>query len=542
MSKLQTFVMGDRNGRPESPRHGQPKVNQQRAQHAQAANLKVSMRPEVVRPPTALKSHGLHGRGESINQNQPASLQQQDLQPRPFGESRTRDPYDTDAESIDTTVNHSVVQVENTKVFDQQPIQPEDQEDVDESGDDEEGFEEGFFDEEGQWHEELQQYLDRSGFAEASREEQLQYLQRTQPQIFRTVDGDSYPTTTEGIPTEVDEHQEQSIGNPDPPSPSPQRLAGQGRASLSFHQEPHQSHLTLHAQDINFAPQQTSRIYQQGKQIRSQQRHESTAHGRSQSGRQHGNVEPPTSLPTSHSQPAREQELAAPFTAHARPRALTPGTQSGSPQRSSRMPSAPGDTQNPVPRIVEPGTSAKNVSATRTKVVPIFQQSLEPTPVEPSPVDVQSEHVGDYNYEVLSQMRYEELRDESFDKDPCKRDSSLPEHIRGKPLEERLRFAQHQLDPTDQAEFLSALPTTEWEDAGDWFLDQFSTIIARTREARQKKRKLAQGFEKEIEIRHQHVAKKQRVVEGAMAKMQAQGEGLVPKSPRASKSPRPRRI
>ena len=138
-------------------------------------------------------------------------------------------------------------------------------------------------------------------------------------------------------------------------------------------------------------------------------------------------------------------------------------------------------------------------------------------------------------------MTYDQLRDESFDKSPREREHILPEDMREKSLPERLQFAQQKLDPAAQSEFFSSLPTNEWEDAGDWFLYQFSAIIKRTKEARQKKRKTAEGVEQKIEARHEHVAKKQRLVEGAMAKMKAQGEGLVPKSPRASKSPRPRR-
>lgn len=532
MSGMSNFVKGKGSGRPESPHQGQPRINQQRAQHAQAANLKVTMRPEVARPPTALISHGLSGRGESITQNQSPSLQQQRLHRRPSGEGRTRDPYDTDAESIDTTVNHSVIQVENTQAFDQQQMQPDEQENEDESDEYEELTAEDLFDEEGQWREELQQHFAQNGYAEASRDEQMQYLQQTQPQIFRTVDGDSYPTTTEGNPTEVDEQQEQPAEHPDPPSPSPHCLAGQGQPPSIFNQQPHRSHHALDMQHVNPVPQQTSVLYQRGKQLRSQQRFEGTAHGRSQPGQEHGKVEPPTSHPPSHSQTIHEQGLAAPSAAHARPGAIASGTQNGLPQRSSRMPPAQAVTQNPVPMIAEPETMSKRVLATRSMTVPILHQL-----VEPSPVEEQFQHVGDYNPDVLSHMKYEELRDESFDKDPREQEPALPKDMRDQPLPERLTFAQQKLDATGQANFFSALPSTEWEEAGDWFLDQFSAIITRTRAARQKKRKQAQRFEKEIEDRHQHVAKKQRLVEGAMAKMQAQGEGLVPKSPRASKSP-----
>ncbi|KAF3036508.1 hypothetical protein E8E11_003445 [Didymella keratinophila] len=540
MSGLQKFMDG-RNGRTASPQHGQPAVNPNRL--AAAANARVPMKAHIARPPTAQTSQGLPGRGESMTQSQSAFMQQQHLQRRPSGEGRIRDPYDTDAESIDTTVNHSVVQVENTQAFDQQQFQPFGQQQSeptnqeDESGDDEEEDE---FDSQAEFPEHVQQYLDETGYAEASYDEQIQWLQETRPGVFQTVDGDSYPTTTEGNPTEVDEQQEQPGEHPDPPSPSPGRPTGQGQPPSVFNQQPQRAHHALDTQHINPVPQQTSRLYQQGAQLRGQQRLESTAHGRSQSGQQRDNVEPPTSQPPSYSQTTREHGSAGPSAAHARPGTLASGAQSSLPQRSSRIPPAQAFTQNPIPRIAEPATTFKRVSATRTKAVPITQPSVEPAAVEP-PVEEQFEHVVDYDPEILSQMKYEELRDESFDKDPREQELSLPEDICEKPLAERLQFAQQKLDPTGQAKFFRALPTTEWEEAGDWFLDQFSKIITRTREARQKKRKEAQCFEKGIEDRHQHVAKKQRLVEGAMAKMQAQGEGLVPKSPRASKSPRPRR-
>lgn len=537
LQNMQNFVKGNRNGRPESPHQGQPKVNPQRA--AQAANLKVQMRAEVARPGTAHNFQGLHERGESIAQHQPASLQQQHLQRRPSDEGRRRDPYDTDAQSIDTTVNHSVIQVENTQPYDQQQFQPEDQED--ETGDEEGNSDEDEFDGQLEFAEDVQQYLDETGYAQASYDEQIQWLRETKPHIFPTVDGDSYPTTTEGNLTEVDEQQEQPLEHPDPPSPSPRRLARPGQPPSMFNQQAQRSHHAPDMQHNTLIPQQTSRLYQQGAQLRGQQRLESTTHGRNQHSQQHGNVEPPTSQPPSYSQTTREQGLATPPTAPPRPGALAPGAQGGLPQRSSRMPPAQANTQNPGPRIAEPTTTSRRVPDTRSQVVPMIQQPVEPAPVEPSVVDEPLEYACDYDRDTLYNMRYDALRDESFDKDPREQELALPEDMQEKPLVERLQFAQQKLDPLDQAKFFSALPTTEWEDAGDWFLDRFSTIITRTREARQKKRKQAQSFEKRIEMRHERVAKKQRLIEGAMAKMQEQGEGLVPKSPRASKSPRPKR-
>jgi hypothetical protein len=138
-------------------------------------------------------------------------------------------------------------------------------------------------------------------------------------------------------------------------------------------------------------------------------------------------------------------------------------------------------------------------------------------------------------------MEYNALKNESFDKNPRALDQPLPEDQLQKPLDKRLDFAQKSLDLAKQAAFFQSLPTNEWEDAGDWFLEQFGDIIKRTKEARQKKRKFAQEFEREVEKRYKHVAKMQRQVEDAMSKMKAQGEGLVASTPRAGKSPKPKR-
>jgi hypothetical protein len=166
-----------------------------------------------------------------------------------------------------------------------------------------------------------------------------------------------------------------------------------------------------------------------------------------------------------------------------------------------------------------------------------MQQPVEQLPVE----ELEAVPYEDYDEKTLSKMSYEELKNESFDTDPHARPSVLTEDELRKPLVERLRLVQMTLDAGQQSEFFRSLPTTEWEDAGDWFLDQFQDIIKRTKQARQKKRKLAQDLEAEVEKRYEHVSKRQHQVQQAMDKMKAQGEGLVPRSPRPSKSPRLKR-
>ena len=532
MPGLENFVKGNRNGRPGSPQNEQPPVNPQR--QAFAANLKVPMRPGLSRPPTV---QGPSTRGEGVAQHQSATLQQH-LQRRPSGEGRKHDPYDTDAdESLDTTVNESVIQVENTPHVGQQQLQPDHVHA--ENGDEEEASKEDDDDEESEFEfefdENISKLLAQNNMDDASYEDQMQFLQQTQPHLFRTIDGDSYPTTTDGNPTEWDEQQEPSFEDLGSPSPSRQRPQQGPNAPVYNQQSLRQMHATNVLQP-NPAVPPDSRIWQQGAQIRGQQRTNGAAHARGYSA-QHNTAHPPSSQPPTYSQANQEQGFVAPSAPPARLETITQSGHGGLSQRSWRLPPGPGRTQNPAPRIIGPAAPVEHASAIHAQVVPIVQQHVELAPIEEPPALLD----GDYDTDVLFKMDYNQLREESFDKSPRDNEPVLPEGMREKPLEERLQFAQRNLDFAAQGQFFSALPTNEWEDAGDWFLDQFSTIIKRTKEARQKKRKAAQGYEQEIEERQKHVVKKQRVVEGAMAKMKAQGEGLMPKSPRPSKSPRPRR-
>lgn len=528
MSGLQNFVKGNRNGQADSAPNGQLPVNPVR--HAVAANARVQMKPHIARPPTA---KGPRVRGEEVAHNQSIRTSQQQ---RPSGESRKHNPWDTDEGSIDTTINESVIQVENTQQHEYQPLQLHNEES--EAGGDEfpasDELEDELEDDEGidLNNERLIHYFAEHEMANATEEEQMQFLQESQPQLFRTIDGDSYPTTTDGNPTEWDEQKEPRTEDPASPSLS-SRLLPQGlSATLSNQQLLHNP--AANSSHTNPTVPQNSTFWQKSVQIREQQRSDNAVHAHAQSIQQHTAAHPPTSQPPSYSQATDEHHPTAPSTTLAGVEGI-PHAQSGLSRRSGRA--EPGHTQNLAPRIVEPEQSFRQASTTRTQVVPIFQQHVEPAPVSEGPAFLE----GDYEFDVLADMEYDDLRDESFDKNPCERDPVLPKEMREKPLSERLQFVQHELDPTKQSEFFSALPTSEWEDAGDWFLDQFSAIVKKTREARQKKRRAAQDLEREIEERHQHIAQKQRLVKDAMVKMQAQGEGLVPKSPRASKSPRPRR-
>jgi hypothetical protein len=332
-------------------------------------------------------------------------------------------------------------------------------------------------------------------------------------QSFGGMEGDSYPTTTSGEPSEwkgkeesvsevhdygttvVPQHRQPET-HPTVPRPLPQQSIPRGPSPNNY---------------IPRRPTPDKNIFKAGAKLREQKwatNGTTQLANRNNSGivpsHRHQNPTPANGLP--------ERGFQQPL--------QTPQPRASNPQAFN------------VPRPLNPVTSAP----THTNDIVNNQNA----PSELAEQEGETSYC-DYNYEALTKMSYNELKDESFDTDPNAEPSVLPDNIASQPLGDRLAFARQNLDARDQANFFSSLPATEWEEAGDWFLDQFSSLIEQSRKARQKKRKLAHAFEDEVEQRHQHVAKRQQQVEDAMAKMKAQGEGLMPRSPRPSKSSKPRR-
>jgi hypothetical protein len=530
---MHRFVVGrDRAASPQNVQNGQS-INPDR--QAIAANAKIPM----TKRPTPQETHqpqaptGIPSRGFRNAQDGSAAFQH-GLQRRQSDRPQKQDGYDTDADSIDTTVNHSVIQVDDSQARNAQYEQhgrvvdlgSADSDDDDEEEEEEEveveeaedggdgGIQEDYVDADTYPLSEDAVFLPEQAFG-----------MRNRPEGFGTVDGDSYPSTTDGHPTEWDGIQVQTPGHHDghlgvnserPLAPPPMQRgsanAGTGRIA-----------------------QGQSKIIQQSAHLRGQQRANSRPH--QQSGRAHQ----PHNAPMQSSQPLPSYSQATRDPAPVQPSNPNP--------RSDHRPTI-AQPQQPIPRQqpragAQPTkplgvpVTAQNRSSARVQILPDIQyQNAEPAPLQEEAVHPDC----DYDAAALEKMEYDRLKNESFDINPRASDHPLSNGMREKSLEERLAYVQKKLDVAQQSEFFHDLPTAEWEDAGDWFLEQFSDIIKRTKEARQKKRKLAQGFEDEIEKRHKHVSKKFRQVEDAMSKMQTQGEGLVPpRSPKPSKSPKPKK-
>lgn len=545
---LQKFVKArDRAASPQ-PAHNGQHINP--ARQAIAANAKVSMKkgPFVQETQQLQVPSGIPSRGFGNAQNSSAAIQHAPSR-RHSGQGNKVDPYDTEAESIDTTVNQSVIQVDDNQA--KEPRYRQHGEVIDLGGEDVDDDEEETEEDEDGEDEEFDihnyeptkyehEYLQREGKGHLSREEQVEYLLRARSEGFPTVEGDSYPSTTNGDPSEWEPQQEPTSEDHDDGglvSPSPRRVGPNGRQPIA----PPPMHRGAYNGATGQIMHKPNKLFTQSAQLRDQQR--VNANSRLQPAQ--GSQSVPAALgqqgqPPSYSQANRELTPAQAVNINTRPNHHVAFNQV--PQPIQRQPAAHTHALTHPPTPGETPAPTKRPSTTRNKVVPFIQHP----PVEQAPVQVfvretDTRPDGDYDPAVLGTMSYDQLKDESFDKNPRAPAHPLSEDMLSKPLVERLQHVQKNLNATKQSDFFHALPTDEWEEAGDWFLDQFSNIIQRTKQARQKKRKLAQGFENEIEKRHKHVSKKQHQVENAMHKMQTQGEGLVPRSPRPSKSPKLRK-
>ncbi|KAH4045706.1 hypothetical protein HBH49_194260 [Parastagonospora nodorum] len=525
---MQKFVANrERAASPQQAQNGPPSIDRK----VVAANARVTMnRPPATNQTRQLQlPSGIPSRGLVNVQNSSAALQHASHR-RHSGQGNKVDMYDTDADSIDTTVNQSVIQVEDSQIKQPQYRQHAeivdfgsegvdgDEDDATDDDDDENGEQEDGddYDENDpknyRMTQEESDFLERQGKAHLPIEDAVAFLAQARSEGFPTVDGDSYPTTTDGEPTEW--RGEQGLTRE---PPSPRRSVVNGHRQMAQLSTPRQPQGGSNAQPLH----SSTKLFKQSANIRDQQR--VNAYPNPQLDQGYHPIAAPiqSSQPPSYSQVKHEFPITQAVSANAQP------TQVVFNQAPQAFPPHPAAARAQTIKLTK---NEARASSTRNKTIPIISKSA---PVEQVLVqDPIARSACDYDLEVLHKMSYDQLKNESFDSNPRAKDPPLSEDMLQKPLVERLEHVQKNFNPIKQSEFFHALPTREWEDAGDWFLEQFGSIINRTKEARKQKRKLAEGFEDEIEKRHKHVSMKCRQVGDAMSKMEAQGEGLVPRSPK----------
>ncbi|KAF2455050.1 extracellular mutant protein 11-domain-containing protein [Lineolata rhizophorae] len=146
----------------------------------------------------------------------------------------------------------------------------------------------------------------------------------------------------------------------------------------------------------------------------------------------------------------------------------------------------------------------------------------------------QDEFEPDYHYDDFGNVAYDELRNEPFD--PVKRkfdqtpNQAQQQEPSSLPLGERLE--QHRrAEPKQQKELWASLSLDEWEDAGEWFVEQFGVVVKKMASARRDKRRTATAFEEEVHRRYETVKVKRTQIDEALERIRENGMNLFPGTP-----------
>ncbi|PGH16619.1 hypothetical protein AJ80_05121 [Polytolypa hystricis UAMH7299] len=132
----------------------------------------------------------------------------------------------------------------------------------------------------------------------------------------------------------------------------------------------------------------------------------------------------------------------------------------------------------------------------------------------------------DYPPNILFSKSFSDLRSESFDYTPAPPQPIFPPQDPPLPLSEKLQRLKSLTDD-QRRNFFSSLSIDEWEDSGDWLLEQFATLLTKTKEARHERRSVARVFEKEVERRYEAVEGEGKEIEKRLEDMRAGGMGVL---------------
>ncbi|KAK3949114.1 extracellular mutant protein 11-domain-containing protein [Pseudoneurospora amorphoporcata] len=143
----------------------------------------------------------------------------------------------------------------------------------------------------------------------------------------------------------------------------------------------------------------------------------------------------------------------------------------------------------------------------------------------------------DYDDAQLYKMPYTTLLTQSFDEDPQEEAEKQQAQATTKlqqddrppadaSLEDKLQH--YKTKPTaQQADFFTHMKIDEWDDAGDWFLDQFTTVVKRIKDARRAKRKMVENFEVEIAEREGAVRGKIEKIGRTLENLKEEGKTMM---------------
>ncbi|KAL7933618.1 extracellular mutant protein 11 domain-containing protein [Trichoderma chlorosporum] len=158
-------------------------------------------------------------------------------------------------------------------------------------------------------------------------------------------------------------------------------------------------------------------------------------------------------------------------------------------------------------------------------------------PLKPLPPKDKKRRRGslDYDDAALGAMSYADLQNEPFDFDPSKVTTQAVSGDTPEARAAKLEQGQRQTEKEQRLMFAS-MDTEDWEEAGDWFAEQFSEIMHKMRVVRRNKRKVIEGFEKEAASREEAVRQQTVAIDQKLGQMLQDGQRMMtPSEAKAAK-------
>jgi tRNA/tmRNA/rRNA uracil-C5-methylase (TrmA/RlmC/RlmD family) len=125
-------------------------------------------------------------------------------------------------------------------------------------------------------------------------------------------------------------------------------------------------------------------------------------------------------------------------------------------------------------------------------------------------------------------MSYQNLLNEPFDFDPAAAAAAASNGPAVTGNDGNRKMEQFRLaGPTEQQAMFANMSVDEWESAGDWFAEEFTSIMQKLREARRSKRNVIEGFEQEAATREEAVRQRSETLDRKLQKMRENGLRVV---------------
>jgi hypothetical protein len=158
----------------------------------------------------------------------------------------------------------------------------------------------------------------------------------------------------------------------------------------------------------------------------------------------------------------------------------------------------------------------------------------------PSPEEIQEDDVLpvelDYDLEELHKKSFTDLQNDPFEGPPQADVKPAPADSSQMTLTERLETGATR-DAQAQKELFASLNIEDWEEAGDWFQEQFANVLRKLKESRRERRKLASAFEQQIADRQVAVTKKRALTDDALSAMKKSGSQVLSGTPKKKQKP-----